>query len=63
MPHIFHMPVHGDGIGSRGGHHKVRFTQASRSAVIHGNTVLAQHQTVTGLADGQFQKPVGIHTV
>ena len=57
------MAKHRDSIGRGGGDHKVVLCQAGGGAIIHGDPIFAQHQSVTCLADGQFGESVAINFV
>ena len=59
----FQMPIHRTGIGGGGGHDEMIIGHAGCRAVIHDETVIAQHQPIADLADGQFGKTVAVDTV
>ena len=63
LPAKFQMPEHANRIRRRGGHDIVLFGEPGGGAIIHDQPVLAQHQAVPHLADGQFGEGIGIDPV
>ena len=59
----FHMAKDRNSIGGGGGDYEVIFRQPGGGAIIHGDAIFAQHQTVTGLADSQFGETIAINLV
>ena len=63
MAHKFHVLIDLTRVGCGGGHNKMILCHASGGAIIHGDTVLAQHQAIAGFVHGQFGKAVAVDLV
>ena len=61
--HELHVPINADRIGGRGGDHEMILGESRRCAVVHGDAVFAQHQSIARLTHRQLFKPIGVHQV
>ena len=59
----FHVAIDGQGIGGCGCDDEMILRQSPRRAIIQRNSVFAQHQPVTDLADGELCEPVAVNLV
>ena len=60
LMHKIQMPHHLPRSGGGGGHQEMVFAQPRRGAVIHDETIFAQHQPIAHPTDGQGAEKVPV---